>query len=296
MRSCFSRRWWSTIGCLVAFFAIASQARGSTSVGGVRDQFTGDQWRLLQSVKYLPIVLPAHLPPGFHVAKVALGSNFHDPTHPLSETYFVTYENGKLRIIWSAANYSAGGDAASSSFALFKSPVLGNGVVKRNVTDPGHPEYDYYYAEGSGLLKYRRDLFLWDLQSTTTSVMPGDMVDVMNSMVLVRDGMNTVKGDFEGKIRDITSTRGNKVAVFSSANVFCDYRKVGAPPDSVSHAVAFLDAGTKVLESYDFEGRHAIARSVYHCGNKASTLVQIWLLDRNPDGVWYVPPNNLVGH
>jgi hypothetical protein len=111
-----------------ALFAIMLPAvAGDKPADAVRKQFTAAQWKQLMSLKRTAVILPAHLPAGYRVARVEV-SRLRD--NPSSEGFQVFYSNGVRTLSWGGSNWTAGGDPEPDAFqATWKSPTLGNGIV-----------------------------------------------------------------------------------------------------------------------------------------------------------------------
>jgi len=112
----------------LALFAICSPAvAGDKAADAVRKQFTAAQWKQLMSLKHTSVILPAHLPAGYRVARVEVN---HLRENPRNESFSIFYSNGIRTLSWGGSNWTAGGDPEPEAFqAKWKSPTLGNGIV-----------------------------------------------------------------------------------------------------------------------------------------------------------------------
>ena len=129
----FCHRIQHSIGLLAAWLLVTSVfsgAYGQAVPAGIRSQFTDSQWQALQSVRYTPLILPANVPRGYRVSRVAVDRPDPKLTDPKAESYHVVYSNGRHIIVWFGTNWTAGGDADTASFRVtYNSPLFGKGEV-----------------------------------------------------------------------------------------------------------------------------------------------------------------------
>jgi hypothetical protein len=189
-------RWVRAVLTALLLLAIASPVAGRQTVpDSVRKQFSDAQWKQLMSLKYTSVVLPAHLPTGYRVARVEVNRLRENPHN---ESYQVYYSNGLRTLNWNGSNWLAGGDPEPAAFAAtWASPSLGNGIVfmikgvagrrgpdgqcwtTNNRLPNGHTDDFAEYAAAG-----HRSFFM--LQACDPGLPAGEVARVMSSTVVLK--------------------------------------------------------------------------------------------------------------